>query len=76
MVLGGALAWLGFLYWLAVWVANMLLCSWLAKQKNRDSGSWVMLPFFFFIVATIALAGAPMAQPDNPGESQSRPDQN
>lgn len=37
-------------------------CSFLAKQKKRDQGSWFALGFFFSLIALIAIAATPVQE--------------
>jgi len=51
----------GFLiFWSVVsWIVNLILTGWLAGEKGRSVGAWVLLAVFFPWLAIIALAGAP-----------------
>ena len=44
------------------WIGNMLLCNWLAHEKNREGGNWLLLALFFGVIATLVLVGAPVAR--------------
>lgn len=50
--------WLIF-YIVVLWIANVILCGWLAEQKNRKEWNWVGLALAFGPLATLALAGSP-----------------
>ncbi len=54
----------GFLifYGVVSWIVNLILTGWLANEKGRSVGSWVILAVFFPWLAIIALAGAPEDQ--------------
>lgn len=42
------------------WIGQSLLCGWLAEEKGRSVGAWIVLGLLFGIFALIALAGSPI----------------
>ena len=46
-------------YFFILWIANVFLCMWLAKQKKRAQDNWCALAVLFSFVATLVLVGAP-----------------
>ena len=46
-------------FFVALWIGNILFCSWLAKEKNRKPSNWVILAIFLGFLSTIALAISP-----------------
>lgn len=44
---------------IVVWIATAYFAGWLAYEKGRSVGNWVLLTLLFNIVALIAIAGAP-----------------
>jgi len=55
----------GFLiaYGIIAYIVNIILCGWLAGEKKRGAGSWVLLSIVFPGIALIAIAGAPDNNP-------------
>jgi hypothetical protein len=50
-------------YGVIAWIVNIFLCAWLAGQKHRSSGVWILLGILFPGLAIIAIAGATIEQP-------------
>ncbi len=57
----------------SIWVLILLqaiifgfFCSFIAKEKKRDSGSWFMLGFFFSFLAVLALVAIPKQEQKTP----------
>lgn len=46
-----------------IWVVSDtifgLFCQYIAKEKNREGGTWFFLGFFFQLIALIAIAAIP-----------------
>jgi NADH:ubiquinone oxidoreductase subunit 6 (subunit J) len=54
--------WFLIIYAIAVWIANIFLCAWLADEKNRKAMNWTFLSIFFGFLATFVLMAAPMRE--------------
>ena len=53
-------------FWAMVFCSSVIFggfSGWLASEKNRESGSWFVLGFFFGPVALIALGFSPDLEP-------------
>lgn len=50
-------------------VACSIACWFVAKEKNRDTGAWILLGFLGGLVALVALVGVP---PLNKQEKETR----
>lgn len=44
-------------------VANIVLCGWLAQEKNRSQGGWLVMSLLFGFLATAFLMAAPSLPP-------------
>ncbi len=50
------------IFWAVLIIQGIIFggfCAFIASQKNRDSGSWFLLGFFFSILAILALIAIP-----------------
>tara|TARA_Y100000780_G_scaffold220412_1_gene227739 strand:- start:61 stop:315 length:255 start_codon:yes stop_codon:yes gene_type:complete len=50
------------IFWVVViayWASFGFFCSWLAQEKGRDAGPWLLLGFLFGFIALLTLIGAP-----------------
>jgi biotin transporter BioY len=44
---------------LIVWLLFAFICGWIAKEKNRNVGGWVVLGLLFGIISLIIVACLP-----------------
>ena len=54
--------WFLIFYAIALWIANIFLCAWLAEEKKRKVMNWTFLSIFFGFLATFVLMAAPMGE--------------
>jgi hypothetical protein len=50
------------IYGIVLWIANIWFNTWLASEKNRDVFKWGLLAFFFGLLTTLFLLGAPQVK--------------
>lgn len=43
-------------------LSNTFLCGFVAKEKNRSKGDWMLMGLFFGLIALIAVCGLPVIE--------------
>ena len=59
-------------YGVIAYIVNIIFCCWLANEKQRSVGAWILLGILFPGLSIIAVAGAP-GESYRPSENH-RPD--